>query len=205
MSAYVATLPQGLSTITGSLPSRRLLAPRSDPGVGQLLQHRHHREHGVRRLPALVAVRPAGAILGLRQVLDRQDLEDDGDARCRGRRRRCLWPPRSPPDRSARSRRGSPRPRQMTPSKRPERAKRCATSGISNAPGTQATSMSSSDTPRAVSLASAPSTSLRVIDLVEPRGDDRDPPAGTLRVTLEDVHRSPAPSRTGASGRPSSR
>ena len=90
-------------------------------------------------------------------------------------------------------------PRQMTPSNRPERAKRRATSGISNAPGTHATSMSSSDTPRAVRPASAPSTSLRVMTSLKRAATTairRPAPCG---LTLEDVHRSPAPSRTGAS------
>jgi hypothetical protein len=46
---------------------------------------------------------------------------------------------------------------------RPDLANRSATSGISQAPGTQATSIASSATPWARSVATAPSSSLPVI------------------------------------------
>src|SRR5919205_1577759 len=53
-SAYVATLPQGLSTITAlSLPLRHPL------------EQRRHLDRGERRIPPLVSVRAAGAIARL--------------------------------------------------------------------------------------------------------------------------------------------
>src|SRR4051812_22195550 len=71
-SAYVTTLPHGLSMITGSL-LRKLVEDRRD-------LHRRHRG-----LPALVPVLAAGAIRRLLERVRRQDPEDDRDAGVVGR------------------------------------------------------------------------------------------------------------------------
>src|SRR3990172_3591343 len=70
-SAYVTTLPQGLSTIRGS-------------SVGELLEQGRHLHARHRGVPTLVAVLAAGSVHRLLEGVGREHAEDDRDPGLRG-------------------------------------------------------------------------------------------------------------------------